>query len=70
VGTEYQLIHTAAWSFDGRMGYNTQTMSDVTGVTGLSVGAGFGLHGLSIDYAFVPYGGLGITNRFSLSAKF
>jgi hypothetical protein len=69
-GTEYQLIRAGAWSFAGRMGYNSQTMSDVSGVTGFSVGAGFGLRGLSIDYAFVPYGGLGITNRFSVSLKF
>jgi long-subunit fatty acid transport protein len=69
-GTEYQFIRTGEWSFAGRIGYNSQTMSDVTGVTGMSVGAGFGLHGISIDYAFVPYGGLGITNRISVSAKF
>ena len=69
-GTEYQLPLMGAWSCAGRMGYNSQTLSDVTGVTGLSVGAGFGLRGLSFDYAFVPYGGLGITNRFSVSAKF
>jgi hypothetical protein len=70
VGTEYQLIRASEWSFAGRMGYNSQTLGDVTGVSGLSVGAGFGLRGLNIDYAFVPYGGLGITNRFSVSAKF
>ena len=70
VGTEYQLPLMGAWSCAGRMGYNSQTLSDVTGVTGLSVGAGLGLRGLSVDYAFVPYGGMGITNRFSLSVKF
>lgn len=69
-GTEYQLPLTGTWNVAGRMGYNSQTLNDVTGMTGLCVGAGFGTRGLSFDYAFVPYGGLGITNRFSISAKF
>ncbi|MFA6004097.1 MAG: hypothetical protein WC881_08510, partial [Elusimicrobiota bacterium] len=61
---------TGTWNVAGRMGYSSQTLNDVTGMTGLCVGAGFGTRGLSFDYAFVPYGGLGITNRFSVSAKF
>jgi hypothetical protein len=36
----------------------------------LSLGVGVNSKVLSIDYAFVPYGGLGITNRFSISCKF
>ena len=70
IGTEYQLPALSSWSFAGRMGYNSQTLNDVTGVAGCSVGIGMSSRGLSVDYAFAPYGGLGITNRFSISAKF
>jgi hypothetical protein len=70
VGTEYQLPAMGGWSFAGRLGYNSQTLGDVTGVSGVSAGVGLSAGGFSFDYAFVPYGGLGITNRFSLSAKF
>ncbi len=70
LGTEYLFPLTGSWSFAGRMGYSSQTMLDVTGVTGFSVGIGLGSGGLAFDYAFAPYGGVGITNRFSLSAKF
>jgi hypothetical protein len=70
VGTEYRLPVPGGWEFAGRMGYNSQTLGDVTGVSGLSMGVGVGSRGLSFDYAFTPYGGVGITNRFSVSARF
>ncbi|MBI5241472.1 MAG: PorV/PorQ family protein [Elusimicrobia bacterium] len=69
-GTEYVLPVSGGWEFAGRMGYNSQTLGDVTGVSGLSMGVGVGSRGLSFDYAFTPYGGVGISNRFSVSAKF
>jgi hypothetical protein len=70
VGTEYRLPVQGEWGFAGRLGYDSQTMGDVTGMTGLSLGVGLGSRSLAFDYAFIPYGGLGITNRFSVSAKF
>ena len=70
VGTEYTLPLKDGWSAMGRAGYDSQTLSDVSGMTGLAVGAGIGAKSLSFDYAFVPYGGLGISNRFSLTVKF
>jgi hypothetical protein len=69
-GTEYLLPVKDAWSFAARAGYSSQTTGEVTGFTGLSLGIGLANKGLSFDYAFVPYGGLGVTSRFSLSAKF
>ncbi|MBI3552028.1 MAG: PorV/PorQ family protein [Elusimicrobia bacterium] len=69
-GTEYLFPLKDTWSFAGRLGYNSRNVGDVSGVTGVSVGVGLGAHGLNFDYSFVPYGSLGITNRFSVSAKF
>lgn len=68
-GTEYLLPVKDAWNFSARAGYSSQTTGEVTGFTGLSLGIGLANKGLAFDYAFVPYGGVGITNRFSLSAK-
>jgi hypothetical protein len=70
MGTEYRLPLPGGWGFTGRMGYSSQTLGDVSGVAGLTMGVGLGARGLAFDYAFAPYGGLGITNRFSVSAKF
>lgn len=70
VGTELRLPVSGGWDFAGRLGYNSQTLGDVTGVSGLSLGVGVGSPRLSFDYAFTPYGGVGITNRFSVSARF
>ncbi|MFI5362834.1 MAG: PorV/PorQ family protein, partial [Elusimicrobiota bacterium] len=70
VGTEYVFPVKSVWNFAGRLGYNSQTTSNITGISGVSIGLGFGTQGMAVDYAFVPYGGLGITNRISLAFKF
>jgi hypothetical protein len=70
IATEYLLPVASTWSFAGRLGYNSQTMNDITGVSGASIGVGIGSKALSFDYAFVPFGGLGIANRISVSASF
>jgi len=68
-GTEYLFPVRDSWSLAGRFGYSSQTLSDITGISGFSIGVGVGSKRLTFDYAFVPYGGVGITNRFSVSAK-
>lgn len=70
VGTEYQLVVSGGWGLAGRLGYSSQSVSDASGVTGVSVGVGIASQAFGFDYAFVPYGSLGVTNRFSVSAKF
>lgn len=69
-GSEYLFPIHDSWSLAGRLGYNSQTLNDVTGITGFSPGLGIGSKRLTFDYAFIPYGGIGITNRFSISAGF
>jgi hypothetical protein len=70
LGTEYLWHATETFNFASRMGYNSQTQGDISGVTGLSFGMGFGFKKISFDYAFLPYGGVGLTHRISLSLKF
>ena len=51
-------------------GFNTKTLSDVTGFTGFSFGVGLAAGGWDFDYGMVPFGALGLTHRFSISVKF
>jgi len=68
-GTEYGYEINDKMSAAGRLGYNT-TPGDTGGLNGVSAGAGFTYLNYCIDYAFVPYGDLGNTQRISLSVKF
>lgn len=49
-----------------RIGYNSKNDLDL----GFSFGAGFKLNTLHIDYAFIPYGKLDDTHRFSITKRF
>ncbi len=69
LGTEFVLATDKGMTFIGRAGYNSQTTPSVTGFTGVSVGAGFGFDRFCLDYAFVPFGGLGQAHRISLTAR-
>jgi hypothetical protein len=70
LGTEYKVAAAGPWSLAGRLGYNTQTVGSIDGLTGLSLGFGLGFGGASVDYAFVPMGGLGQAHRLSLTYGF
>jgi hypothetical protein len=69
LGTEYGLRINETMSAAGRLGYNTRTR-DTGGLNGVSVGLGFSYRGYAFDYAFVPYGDLGNTQRISLGIAF
>jgi hypothetical protein len=70
VGTEYVFPIKDQWTVAGRLGYNSETMPGIAGVTGASAGVGLGYKSLDVDYAVVPYGGLGLTNTVSVGFKF
>ena len=54
-----------------RAGLDTQSLTGgLTGFRGLNFGIGMTLADFTFDYAFVPYGVLGDTHRFSLSYSF
>jgi hypothetical protein len=52
-----------------RVGYKTNTISDLNALSGLSAGVGFVWKRMGIDYVWVPYGDLGNTHRISLTIK-
>jgi len=60
-GLEYWLFNTLALRGGYQVGYD---------LTGLTAGLGFRWKSLELDYAFVPYGDLGYTNRVSLVYDF
>jgi long-subunit fatty acid transport protein len=68
-GTEYLWTLDNNMAVAGRLGYTTFTRQ-IDGLNGLSGGLGFTYKEYTIDYAFVPYGDLGNTQRISLSIKF
>lgn len=70
VGTEYVFTRNGRWDLAARAGLNTLAMSDIDGLTGLSLGLGFLFDDVHVDYAFVPMGDLAMTHRLSLSFYF
>jgi hypothetical protein len=56
--------------FAVRLGYRTNTISDLGALSGLSAGIGFRYNKYGIDYAWVPYGDLGHTHTVSMLLKF
>lgn len=65
-GFEYKSPIGPDWSAAGRVGYNTGTAGDVSGLTGVTFGAGISRKSLAIDYSLVPQGDLGMTHWISL----
>jgi tetratricopeptide (TPR) repeat protein len=54
-----------------RAGYQvSQQNNELGGLTGLTAGAGIRWNDLELDYAYLPYGDLGTSNRVSLSYFF
>jgi hypothetical protein len=68
VGGEYKTHVFDGISCALRSGY--QSGSDVDGLSGVSVGAGLTFGRASFDFAWVPFGELGNTYRYSLHLKF
>jgi hypothetical protein len=53
-----------------RAGYDMRNQRGIDGLSGVSAGLGADLHFLRVDYAWVPFGELGTTHRFSLGGRF
>ncbi|MCK5534047.1 PorV/PorQ family protein [bacterium] len=70
VGSEYSFKGIENFPIACRVGYKTNTTEDLDAFSGFSGGMGFILHGLEVNYAWVPYGDLGDTHRISLGTKF
>ncbi len=69
VGAEYRKKFVDKLTGALRAGYTTRN-SDAGGLAGATMGLGVGYGNLSFDFAFVPFGDLGNTYKYSLTAKF
>jgi len=67
LGTEYSLKfpHNLGISFRG--GLNSRNYQDLQGLNSFSLGVGVSVNPISIDYAFLPMGDLGYTQRVGFS---
>lgn len=65
VGFEYWVSQNLAL----RVGYDTANISDIENFNGVSAGMGFMFAGFNLNYAWMPYGILGDTHRFSVGFK-
>lgn len=66
LGTEYRM-KSMALRAGYRFGQDTQNLGVMTG---FAAGLGISLYNAKIDYAFVPFGDLGDTHRFTFSLSF
>ncbi|MCX5794167.1 MAG: PorV/PorQ family protein [Elusimicrobia bacterium] len=70
-GAEFRSAVGPNLSAAVRAGYEGRTMgSDLASLSGLGLGAGLGVARFTLDYAWMPYGLLGDTHRFTLSYRF
>ncbi len=69
IGAEYSYSIEKV-GLSARAGYRTRPVSAHGDLSGLSMGGQVGYRGFSLDYAWVPYGDLSSTHRFSLSYRF
>ena len=63
IGVEYRIREILALRLGYRTGSNTE------GFSNLRAGLGVYFKGFGLDYAFAPYGKLGMTHRFSISFR-
>jgi len=69
VGTQYGIEIADNLKFNLRAGYEGRN-KDIPGFNWINLGFGFEYLDYVFDYAFVPYGDIGMTHRFSFSIKF
>ena len=68
-GTQYSLQIADDLSFALRAGYEGRN-KDIPGFNWINLGFGLEYLDFKFDYAFVPYGDIGMTHRFSFGIKF
>jgi hypothetical protein len=69
IGTELYLRDKSYTAYL-RLGFNQTASRHVDGLVGLTGGAGIDFKRFRLDYAWVPYGDLGMTNRLTLAFRF
>jgi len=69
-GTEYKKKVVREISLSARAGFNSRTVADIYGLNSLAAGIGLSWRNYGFDFAWIPFGGLGKTYRFSFNAEF
>ncbi len=69
-GAEYTRVLPKDFSVAMRGGYKTVSQEKLGGLSGLTAGAGLHWKQFGLDFAWVPYGDLGDTFRYSLKMVF
>lgn len=69
LGVEYLHPFTDNVSGAFRAGYNSQH-NNISGINGLTLGTGINFYKATFDFAWLPFGNLGNTFRYSLLIKF
>lgn len=70
LGAEFLMYSREKLKFFWRAGFNSGTMGDFGGFNGFSAGIGFVFGDIRADYAAVPMGVLGLSNRVSVTMGF
>lgn len=63
-------LRQKGWAAALRLGFNAARARGLDGLRGLTAGAGFDAGRVRVDYAWVPFGDLGTTNRIQLAFRF
>jgi hypothetical protein len=69
IGSEYRHKFMNKFSAAVRAGYNTKA-NDVSGLHGITAGLGLDYCGYRLDYAFSPFGDLGVSHRVGFGMAF
>lgn len=69
LGTEFRREFARNFTGSLRAGFNSAN-TDADGLNGITLGTGLGYGSLGFDFAWVPFGDLGNTFRYSLLVKF
>lgn len=69
VGAE-AFMKQPGWTGFLRLGFSQQRTRGVDGFSGFTAGGGLDLKSFRLDYAWVPYGDLGMTNRITMAFRF
>lgn len=63
-------LRAKGWAGFLRAGFDASRARGIDGLTGLSAGGGLDVGRMRVDYAWVPFGDLGMTNRLALIFRF
>jgi hypothetical protein len=70
LGGEYQTALSSELALSVRAGFKTANAAGTGAGSGLAFGLGAAYSGLTVDYAWVPFGALGSIQRLALTAAF